>query len=48
MKLPSAVNAVLAGRTKLPFAARWRLRYFFLLVWLQKWIALAPKKELEV
>ncbi|OAI57822.1 hypothetical protein AYO49_01790 [Verrucomicrobiaceae bacterium SCGC AG-212-N21] len=45
-KLPSAVNAILAGRTDLPFAARWRLRFFFLLVWLQKRFPLAPKTEI--
>lgn len=43
LKLPSAVNAVLAGRTKLPFAARWRLRVFFFLVWLQKRYPVAPR-----
>lgn len=43
LKLPSAVNAVLAGRTDLPFAARWRLRLFFLLVWTQKRYPLAER-----
>lgn len=43
MNLTSAVNAVLAGRTKLPFAARWRLRVFFFFVWLQKRYAVAPR-----
>ena len=35
-ELPSAVNAILAGRTRLPWKAWWRLRMFFLIVWLQK------------
>lgn len=43
LQLPSAVNAVLAGRTDLPFAARWRLRVFFFMVWLQKRLPLAPR-----
>ena len=47
LRLPSAVNAVLAGRTELPFAAKWRLRVFFFLVWLQKFIPLAPKTPLR-
>ncbi len=36
LNLPSSVNAVLAGRTELPWGAWWRLRIFFLLVWLQR------------
>jgi FADH2-dependent halogenase len=47
LRLPSAVNAVLAGRTKLPFAAKWRLRLFFLLVWIQKYFPLAPRTEIK-
>lgn len=43
LQLTSAVNAVLAGRTKLPFSARWRLRVFFILVWLQKRYPVAPR-----
>jgi FADH2-dependent halogenase len=47
MKLPSAINAVLAGRPDLPFAVRWRLRLFFFLVWLQKRVALAPRNPMH-
>ncbi len=47
MKLPSAINAVLAGRADLPFAVRWRLRLFFFLVWLQKRFELAPKTAMH-
>lgn len=47
LNLSSAVNAVLAGRTTLPFAVRWRLRIFFLLTKLQRWIPLAPRKILS-
>lgn len=43
MKLPSAINAVLAGRADLPWAARWRLRVFFFLVWVQKYFPLAKQ-----
>ena len=42
-KLLSAINAVLAGRTELPWAARWRLRFFFLLVRLQGWVKIAGR-----
>lgn len=47
LRLPSAVNAVLAGRTKLPFAARWRLQFFFLLVAIQKYFPLAERVKME-
>jgi flavin-dependent dehydrogenase len=36
LNLPSSVNAVLAGRTELPWGAWWRLRIFFLLVAIQR------------
>ena len=32
----SAISSVLAGSTDLTFAVWWRLRAFFLLVWLNK------------
>lgn len=38
-----AINAVLAGCTQLPFAVWWRLRVFFLLVRLNKWIPVTPR-----
>ena len=41
--LPSAVNAVLAGELEGSWALRWRLRYFFLLVKIQKYFPLVPR-----
>jgi len=41
--LPSAVNAVLAGELEGSWRVRWRLRYFFLLVKLQKHWPLVPR-----
>lgn len=41
--LVCSINAVLAGCTKLPFAVWWRLRVFFLLVRLNKWIPVTPR-----
>jgi len=52
--LPSAVNAVLAGELEGGWNLRWRLKYFFLLVKLQKrWplvphISFAPRRAREV
>jgi FADH2-dependent halogenase len=42
-----AVNAVLAGCTKLPFAVRWRLRVFFLLGWLNKYIPITERIKIN-
>jgi len=41
--LPSAVNAVLAGELEAGWSVRWRLKYFFLLVKLQKRWPLVPR-----
>ncbi|MES2705245.1 MAG: NAD(P)/FAD-dependent oxidoreductase [Verrucomicrobiota bacterium] len=38
-----AINAVLAGRTRLSFAVRWRLRVFFFLAWLNRYIPVAQR-----
>ena len=46
-KITSAVNAVLAGRTELPFAAWWRLNLFFLIVRVQRHFTLAPRLAWE-
>ena len=35
-RLMCAINSVLAGRTKLSWAVKWRLRVFFILAWLNK------------
>ena len=43
LKLTSAINAVLAGRPELPWKVRWRLKVFFILVWLQKWVPVVPR-----
>lgn len=43
LNLMSAINAVLAGRARLPWAARWRLHVFFLLVKIQKRLPLAKR-----
>jgi len=41
--LPAAVAAVVGGNTDLPFRLRWRLQAFYLLCWLQRHFALAPR-----
>jgi hypothetical protein len=41
--LPSAVIAVLAGEVEGGWRLRWRLKYFFLLVKLQKYFPLVPR-----
>ncbi len=39
----SAVNVVLAGRSHLPWGARWRLNLLFLLTKIQRWVPVAPR-----
>lgn len=46
-KMVCAINAVLAGRTTLPFAVWWRLRVFFGMSWLNKFIPLAKRIEVN-
>jgi FADH2-dependent halogenase len=41
--LPSAVIAVLAGELEGGWSLRWRLKYFFLLVWIQRFFPLVPR-----
>ena len=43
LQLTSGINAVLAGRPDLPWSVRWRLKVFFLLVWLQKRLPVVPR-----
>jgi len=43
LRLVCSINAVLAGCTRLPFAVWWRLRVFFLLVKLNKFIPVTPR-----
>ncbi len=38
-----AINTVLAGRTRLSFAVRWRLRVFFILAWLNQHLPVAKR-----
>ena len=45
LNLLSAINAVLAGRSRLPWAARWRLEVFFGLVKLQRWLPVVPRLQ---
>lgn len=47
MKMVCSINAVLAGRTRLSFAAWWRLRVFFFLAWLNKRIPVTPRIEVN-
>ncbi len=46
-KMVCSINAVLAGRTSLSFAAWWRLRVFFFLVWLNKRVAVTERIEVR-
>jgi hypothetical protein len=38
-----AINSVLAGRTDLTFAIRWRLRVFFFLAWLNRYVPVVER-----
>ncbi|MDI1315271.1 tryptophan 7-halogenase [Prosthecobacter sp.] len=40
-RLLCAINCALAGRTRMTFGAKWRLRLFFTLVWIQKYHPIA-------
>ena len=42
-RMVCAINAVLAGRTELPFTIRWRLNLFFLLVRLQRHVPVVER-----
>ena len=46
LQIPPAVNAVLGGNIGTSFAIRWRMRVFYTLVWLQKYIPLCPRRTL--
>jgi flavin-dependent dehydrogenase len=45
-QIPEAVNAVLGGNIGTSFAIRWRMSVFYLLVRLQKYIPLCPRRTL--
>lgn len=42
-RMVCAINAVLAGRTELTFAIRWRLNAFFFLAWLNRHVPVAKR-----
>jgi FADH2-dependent halogenase len=46
LQIPPAVNAVLAGNVGTSFAIRWRMEIFYLLVRLQKYLPLCPRRTL--
>jgi flavin-dependent dehydrogenase len=46
LQLPSAVNALLGGNIRGGFSIRWRLCFFYALVWLQKFLPIAPRRTL--
>jgi len=46
MQIPQAVNAVLGGNVGTSWAIRWRMSIFYLLVWLQKYVPLSPRRTL--
>lgn len=41
--LGSAVIAILAGEVEGSWALRWRLKYFWLIVWIQKYLPIVPR-----
>jgi len=45
-QIPQAVNAVLGGNVGTSFAIRWRMAVFYLFVWLQRYLPIAPKRTL--
>ena len=45
-QIPPAVNAVLGGNIGDSFAIKWRMGIFYLLVRLQRWIPLCPRRTL--
>jgi flavin-dependent dehydrogenase len=46
LQIPPAVNAVLGGNIGNSFAIRWRMSIFYLLVWLQRYLPLCPRRTL--
>ena len=46
LQLPPAVNAVLGGNVGTTFGIRWRMSLFYLIVRLQKYIPLCPRRTL--
>jgi hypothetical protein len=46
LQIPPAVNAVLGGNVGDSFAIKWRMWFFYMLVWLQRYIPLCPRRTL--
>jgi flavin-dependent dehydrogenase len=46
LQIPPAVNAVLGGNIGNRFAIKWRMSIFYLLVWLQRYLPLCPRRTL--
>ncbi|MEO8045526.1 MAG: NAD(P)/FAD-dependent oxidoreductase [Spartobacteria bacterium] len=46
LQIPPAVNAVLGGNITGSFAIRWRMSAFYLIVWLQRYLPLCPRRTL--
>jgi FADH2-dependent halogenase len=45
-QIPPAVNAVLGGNISGGFAIRWRMKLFYCIVWLQRYLPLCPRRTL--
>jgi flavin-dependent dehydrogenase len=46
LQIQPAVNAVLGGNIGNSFAIRWRMSIFYMLVWLQRYLPLCPRRTL--
>ena len=46
LQIPPAVNAVLGGNAGTSFAIKWRMSIFYMLVWLQRYLPLCPRRSL--
>jgi 2-polyprenyl-6-methoxyphenol hydroxylase-like FAD-dependent oxidoreductase len=46
LQIPPAVNAVLGGNIGNSFAIKWRMSVFYLLLWLQRYLPLCPRRTL--
>ena len=46
LQIPQAVNAILGGNIGGSFAINWRMRIFYLIVWLQRYAPLCPRLTL--
>lgn len=45
-QIPPAVNAVLGGNISGSFAIRWRMKFFYCIVWLQRYLPICPRRTL--